>query len=160
MNRLIAQENLNSQGVLTDVVKFCLDWMIYLPIRYSDWLLVLKSRLLMYCAGNIGIIMSDTSLCFESPLSERKMIFIRLHAGETATPEEIKEFCKGEVGLKTTSTFVLNEINCVKIPMLSFSSHFFELCLFQLFDVSQSLLSIIIEKVTPIQSASSLEEDS
>ena len=160
MNRLISQDNLNSQGVLTDVVKFCLDWMIYLPIRYSDWLLVIKSSLLMYCAVNIGIIMSNTSWCFESPLSERQMIFLRLHPGETATPEEIKEFCKGEVGVKTTSTFVLNEIDCVKIPMWSFSSHFFELCLFQLFDISQSLLSIIIEKVPPIQSASSLGEDS
>ena len=160
MNRLISQDNLNSQGVLTDVVKFCLDWMIYLPIRYSDWLLVIKSSLLMYCAVNIGIIMSNTSWCFESPLSERQMIFLRLHPGETATPEEIKEFCKGEVGVKTTSTFVLNEIDCVKIPMWSFSSHFFELCLFQLFDISQSLLSIIIEKVPPMQSASSLGEDS
>ena len=62
--------------------------------------------------------------------------------------------------VKTTSTFVPNEIDCVKIPMWSFSSHFFELRLFQLFDISQSLLSIIVEKVTPIQSASSLEEDS
>ena len=38
------------------------------------------------------------------------MFIFRLHAGETATPEEIKEFCKGQVGLWTTSTYVVNPV--------------------------------------------------